>query len=97
MGLTLKEIRARREEVLKIAERYGAKNVRVFGSVARCEARSDSDLDLLVEFESGRSLFDLGGLIADMEDLFGCKVDVISEKGLKPRFRDRVMQEAIAI
>jgi uncharacterized protein len=97
MSVTLKEIRKRREEILKIAQYHGAKNVRVFGSVARGETRPDSDLDLLVEFESGRSLFDLGGLVVDIEELIGCKVDVISENGLRSRFRNRVIQEAIAI
>jgi len=97
MSLSLKDIQARREEVIRIANYYGAKNIRVFGSVARGESRPESDLDLLVEFENGRSLFDLGGLIADLEDLFGCKVDVVSKNGLRPRFRDRLIKEAVAI
>ena len=94
---TLKALRERREEILSIAERRGAKNVRIFGSVARGEAGPDSDIDFLVEFEIGRSLFDLGGFIADIEDLLGCKVDVVSERGLRPRFRDQVIREAVAI
>ena len=97
MTMTLECLKLRREEIVEIAKNRGAKNIRVFGSVARGEARLDSDVDFLVEFEEGRSLFDLGGFIADAEELLGCKVDVISERGLRPRFRDRVMREAVAI
>ncbi len=68
--------------------------MRVFGSVARGEARPDSDVDLLVELEPGRSLLDLGGLLTDLQTLLGRKVDVVSDKGLRDRIRGQVLQEA---
>jgi uncharacterized protein len=86
-----------REEVLQIAAKYGAHNVRVFGSVARGDADEMSDLDFLVEMEPGRSLLDLGGLQAELEALLGCRVDVVTEKGLKTRIRDRVLGEAVPV
>ena len=87
-------VRNKREEVLGIARRHGALNVRVFGSVARGEAMPDSDVDFLVDMEPGRSLLDLGGLLMDPRDLLGQEVDVVTEHGLKPRTRDRVLKEA---
>jgi len=83
-----------REEILRIAERYGANNVRIFGSTARGESGPDSDVDVLVDLAPGRSLFDLGGLLMDLQVLLGCRVDVVTEAGLRPRIRDRVLQEA---
>lgn len=97
MTWTLDALRAKREQILSIAERHGARNVRVFGSVARGEANDESDVDFLIELDLGRSLFDLGGLIADVQDFLGCSVDVVSERGLRPRFRDRVLREAIPL
>lgn len=88
---TLKE---HRHDVLALAEKYGAYNVRVFGSVARNEADHDSDIDFLVDLEAGRSLFDLGGLLMDLQDLLNCPVDVVTEKGLKAKLRERVLAEA---
>jgi predicted nucleotidyltransferase len=90
-------LQSNREEILRIAARYGAYNVRIFGSVARGEADEQSDIDLLVNMEPGRSLFDLGGLLADLEDLLRCNVDVVTEDGLRNRIRDRVLNEAIAL
>jgi predicted nucleotidyltransferase len=90
-------IEARRQEILDIAARYGAHDVRIFGSVARGDAGESSDLDLIVRFEAGRSLFDHGGLIDDLEELLGIKVDVVSEGGMRDRFRSRVMKEAIPL
>lgn len=90
-------LQEKREEILRIAARHGARNVRIFGSVARGEADETSDIDLLVELEPGRSLFDLGGLQYDLETLLGCHVDVVTERGLKARIRDRVLQEAVAL
>lgn len=96
--MTLKELQTvRRQEILIAAARRGASNVRVFGSVARGDATADSDVDILVDLEPGRSLFDLGGLLMDLQDLLGCRVDVVTEKGLRPRVRQRVMQEAIPL
>jgi uncharacterized protein len=84
----------RRQEILDIASKYGAKNVRVFGSASRGEDDASSDLDLLVEMERGRSLFDLGGLSVELNELLVCHVDVVTEGGLKDRIRDRVLAEA---
>jgi predicted nucleotidyltransferase len=83
-----------RSEILRIAARHGARKVRVFGSVARSEATADSDIDFLVEMEPGRSLFDLGGLHADLEELLGCKVDVVTDGGISPYLKDRILSEA---
>src|ERR1700675_4327183 len=65
-------LKANREEILRLASKYGARNVRIFGSVARGEAGPESDVDILVDLEPGRSLFDLGGLLMDLRDLLGC-------------------------
>lgn len=86
-----------RDRILRIAAKYGAHNIRIFGSVARGEADSASDVDFLVDMESGRSLFDLGGLQIELESLLGCPVDVVTERGLKLRIRDRVLSEAIPV
>ena len=95
--MTKLELCAKRQEILDIARRRGARNVRVFGSVARDEAKPTSDVDFLVEFEPDRSLFDHGGLLMDLQELLGCKVDVLSERGIRPRFRDRVLKEAVPL
>ena len=90
-------LRTKRDDILRIAAQYGAYNVRIFGSVARGEADEKSDIDFLVNMESGRSLFDLGGLLSDLEDLLGCNVDVVTEDGLRDRIRNRVLKEAVAL
>ena len=90
-------LKSRREEILSIAAKHGARNVRVFGSVARGEDDDKSDIDLLVEFDSGRSLLDHAGLWLELQDLLGCKVDVVSERGIKPRIRERVLREAVPL
>jgi predicted nucleotidyltransferase len=96
--MTIRErLNEKRAEVLRAAERHGARNVRLIGSVARGEAGADSDLDLLVELERGRSLLDHAALMIELEALLGCKVDVATEKGLRPRVRDRVLAEAVAL
>jgi len=79
---------------LRVAARHGAHNVRVFGSVARGEAGEDSDIDLLVELEPGRSLRDQAGLIVELLDLLGRKVDVVTEQGLYWLLRRRILKEA---
>lgn len=97
-GLDMREVlRAKRAEILRIAARHGARNVRVFGSVARGEADAESDLDVLVDMEPGRSLLDLAGVLVDLEALLGCKVDVVTERGLRERIRERVLQEAVPL
>ncbi len=90
-------LKEKREEILRICAKYGARNVRVFGSVARGEADATSDIDLLVELEPGRSLFDLGGLQYELERVLGCRVDVVTERGLKERVRLRVLKEAVPL
>ena len=96
--MTLEELRStRRESILQIAARRGARNVRVFGSVARGQSDEMSDIDFLVELEPGRTLFDLSGLLADLEVLLEKHVDVVTDKGLRPRVRDRVLAEAIPL
>jgi predicted nucleotidyltransferase len=86
-----------RDEILHLAARWGARNVRVFGSAARGEAGPESDVDLLVELEPDRTLFDLGGFLMDLQDLLGCKVDVVTEPALHSSIRDRVLQEAVPL
>ncbi len=86
-----------RQEILALAQQYGAKNVRVFGSVARGEDDEQSDIDFLVEMEPTRSLFDLGGFMMSLQELLGRPVDVVTEDGLKMRIRARVLQEAVAL
>jgi predicted nucleotidyltransferase len=90
-------LRGKREEVLRVAARHGAHNLRVFGSAARGEAGPDSDLDILVDVEPGRSLLDLGGLLMDLQELLGCRVDVVTEGGLRRRIRERVLREAVPL
>ena len=90
-------LREKREEILTLASRHGARNLRVFGSVARGDARSDSDIDLLVEFDPGRGLLAHAALIRELEQLLGCKVDVATQNGLKARIRSRVLEEAVPL
>lgn len=96
--MTLEELRAtKRDQIIAIAAKYGASNVRVFGSVARGEADEKSDVDFLVDLEKGRSLFDLGGLWSDLNDLIACGADVATEGCLKERIRPRVLREAVPL
>jgi predicted nucleotidyltransferase len=90
-------IREKREEILQAAARHGARGVRIFGSFARGEAEPDSDLDVLVDLEPGRNLFDLGGLLMDLQDILGRRVDVVTEGSLHWYIRDRVLNEAVAL
>lgn len=97
--LTKADILARREEILAIARKHGASDVRIFGSIARGDASEQSDLDLLVKFEPDRSLMDYGMLIEDLRGLLGFNVDVVSEGALRPgdHFRDEVLREAVPL
>lgn len=90
-------LREKRTEILRIAERYGARNVRVFGSVARGDSGPESDVDFLVELEPGRNLFDLGGFLYEVRELLGRPVDVVTEKGLQDHVRPKVLEEAVPL
>ncbi len=84
----------KREDILRIAAKHGARNVRLFGSAAKGEATEGSDLDFLVEMEPGRSLMDLVGLRNDLKDLLGREVDVVTESGLYWLLRRKILREA---
>jgi hypothetical protein len=90
-------LQEKREEILHLASKHGAFNVRIFGSVVRGEDRPDSDVDFLVELEAERSLLDRVALIQDLEDLLGRKVDVATVKGLRDVWRDRILKEAVPL
>jgi hypothetical protein len=90
-------LKEKRKDMLRIAARYGARNVRIFGSVVRGQADAQSDIDILVDMEPGRTLFDLGGLWWELNELLPVKVDVVTEKGLKRRIKDRVLNEAVPL
>ena len=90
-------LQQKREEILNLAAQHGASNIRIFGSVARDEEGEDSDIDFLVDMESDRSLLDRIGLIQDLEDILGRKVDVATIKGLRESFRERIMSQAIPL
>jgi len=93
--LTLDTLRIeKKSEIIRLAALRGCRNVRVFGSLVHGENRPDSDVDFLVDLEPGRSLFDLAGLMADLEGLLGTEVDLATTKGLHPYIRDRVLAEA---
>ncbi len=96
--MSLQELlQAKREDILRTASKYGAFNVRVFGSVARGEADEKSDIDLLVDMEPHRSLLELAGLLIELEELLGHNVDVVPEDCLRTRIKERVLKEAVAL
>lgn len=91
-------VRARREEILQIAERHGARNVRLFGSVARGDAGPDSDVDLLVDVGERRSSWFPAGLVGDLEDLLGRRVDVVSGlERVHPIVREQILRDAVPL
>lgn len=90
-------VRMKREEILRLATGHRTSNVRLFGWVARVAAGPDSDVDILVTALPGCSLFDLGGLQADLEDLLGTRVDVVVDTDLTPRLRDGILKEAVPL
>ena len=90
-------VKDRRETILRVAASHGARDVRVFGSRAHGAARPDSDIDILVKLEAGRSLLDLIAIKQDLEDLLGCKVDVVTEAAISPYIREQILNEAVAL
>ncbi len=97
-AVTLGEVRAHREEIVQLAEQFGVRNIRVFGSVARGDATPDSDLDLLIDVDRGHGYCDMAGFAAlGVEDQLGVFTQVATPRGLKLRMRDRVLREAVAL
>lgn len=96
MGV-LELLRQRRNEILKLASQHGVRNVRVFGSAARGEADGDSDIDFLVELEPDRTLFDLGALLMDLQDLLGRKIDIVTDDSIYWLLRRRILKEAVPL
>jgi len=90
-------IATKRRDILDLAARCGASNVRVFGSAARGEFRPDSDVDILIDLERGRSLLDIVALKQDLEDMLSLRVDVVTEAALSPYIRDDVIKEAVSL
>ncbi|MEW5827868.1 MAG: nucleotidyltransferase family protein [Chloroflexota bacterium] len=88
-------LRSKRSQILQIASRYGVEHLRIFGSVARGTDDRQSDIDFLVDLAPDRSLLDLGGFLYEVRSLLGTEVDVVTEKGLRPRIRERVLAEAV--
>ena len=88
------DLQSQRQEILRIAAGHGARNVRLFGSVARGEDHGSSDVDFLVDMEAGRSLLDLIGLGQDLEALLHRKIDVLTDASVHPAVRDRILTEA---
>ena len=92
--ITLDYLRKQRQRILDISAAHGARNVRVFGSVARGEAKTKSDVDFLVDMERGRSLLDLAGLVVDLQEFLGRKVDVTTPDSLHWFIHDQILEEA---
>lgn len=90
-------LKAKREEILRVATECGARNVRIFGSVINGTADEHSDVDFLVEMEPGRSILDMGNLLMDLEALLDRPVDIVTERGLKKRIRARIVAEAVPL
>lgn len=91
------ELKPFKDEILRLADCYGASNVRIFGSIARGEGDEKSDLDFLVDLDPERNLLDLGGLLMDLQTLLGCRVDVVPSDSVRERIRDRVLKEAVLL
>jgi hypothetical protein len=95
--VSMSDIQGRREEILRIAAKHGATNVRVFGSVVHGQAREGSDLDILIHMDDNRSLLDHIALMHDLQDLLGCKVDVVEDEALYCGVKDRILAESVTL
>ena len=95
--VSLNELRSRRSEILSLAARHGVRNIRVFGSVARGDDHSDSDIDFLVEIEQGRSLLDLIAFEQDLSELLGRRVEVLTDGGISPYLQHQILDEAASL
>jgi predicted nucleotidyltransferase len=95
--VTIEQVYEKRDEILRIAAAHGVRNIRIFGSVARGDANPESDIDLLVEVGPTTSSWFPAGLILDLEELLGRPVEVVTERGLNPYLRDRVLREAMPL
>ncbi len=91
------KLRQKRNEIIAIAAKYGVRNIRVFGSVARDESDESSDIDLLVTLDRGVTLMKMSALRRELEALLGCKVDVISDNGLREQIKERILAEAVPL
>lgn len=90
-------VHSKRQQILELAARHGARRLRLFGSMARGEARPDSDVDFLVDLEPGRTLLDLGALLMDLQELLGRRVDLVEPRALHVAIRDRILLEAVPV
>ena len=91
----LDQIRLKKESIVNIAKKYGISNIRIFGSVARKEETSKSDVDFLIDLEPGRSAFDMGGFLIDIQDMLNCRVDLVTEKGINPRIKEYILKDLV--
>jgi predicted nucleotidyltransferase len=97
MSTFLDLLKSNKAKILRIAEKYGASNIFVFGSVARKEATANSDIDLLIDLEPSRSLLDQIGFQQELEDLLGIPVDVVETTILHEMIRDQVLRDAVLL
>ena len=95
--ITSAKLKVKRNKIVQIAASHGAKNLRIFGSVARGQAKQSSDLDVLITLEPGRSLLDVVAIKQDLEDLLGCSVDVVTEDAVSPHIREQVLKDAVSL
>ena len=95
--ITLADLRAKRDEIIRLAEQRGAYNVRVFGSVARGESSPDSDVDLLISVNKGVDMFTLVGLWLDLQEFLGCDVSLVEDKGMSEIFSTTIQGDVITL
>ena len=95
--MNIQELKKKRESIISVAERNGGGKVRIFGSLARDEAQTDSDVDILIELDPGRSLLDILAIKQDLEDLLHRNVDVLTESAVSPYIKDDILSEAVAL